>query len=472
MRRKLIVTAILAVVVAAAGYYFYTNNGKASAASTPIQTATVSRGNLVATVTSSGPVASPSQVTLSFASAGTVQKVYVSLGDTVKAGQVLGEVDSTNLQIALANAQLAVNQQQLNFDKVKAGPTAASLSAAQASVDTAQANYDAAVRKAGLNDQQLIVYRNTLDASGVAMQKAQSDYDTAVANHVSDLSALATALKQAKLAYTSAQANYNLQTAALDDSAVRSAAAALSSAKANLLSLQQTPSQDDLATAQAQLDQAKLALQQAQYNMRNAQIVAPFDGTVTQVNIQSGTAVSSGTSAFQLTDLSHLQVTVPMAEIDISKIQVGQAVNLTFDALSNSTPVSGKVAQVAPVGTATSGVVSYPVVISLVNPDNAIKVGMTANAAITVQEHDNVLLVPSRAIKTQGRAKVVQVQTATGVVQQVVSLGLSNDTQTEVVSGLKEGDKVLISTSTTTTTNTRTGGGIGIPGLGGGPGGG
>ena len=467
MRKKLVVIALLVAVVAA-GYYFYANNGKASATTSPTQTATVTRGNLIATVASAGPVASASQVSLSFASAGSVKQVYVKLGDSVKQGQVLAEVDSTELQFALANAQLAMNQQQIKFDQVRAGPSASELAAAQSAVDTAQANYDAAVRKAGLNDQQLLIYRNTLDKSSLALQKAQSDYDTAVANHVTDLTALSAALKQAKLDYASAQANYNISVASIDDSAVRSAASSLSSAKANLLTLQQTPTADDLATAQAQLDQAKLSLQQAQYNMRNAQIIAPFDGTITAVNVDAGSTASSSTAALQLTNLNKLQITVNMAEVDVSRVQVGQAVNLTFDALSDFPVVSGKVTQIALVGTTTSGVVNYPVIISLVNPDSAIKVGMTANAAIVVQERDNVLIVPSKAVKTQGKTKVVQVVTTTGNVQKAVTVGLTNDSQTEILSGLSEGDKVVISTTTTTTTtNSNRGGpgGIGIPGF-------
>ena len=97
---------------------------------------TVGKGNLIATVASSGLVASASQVALSFGSTGTVKQVYVKLGDQVKKGQVLAELDSTDLQFALANSQLTLNQQQIKFDLVKAGPTAADLAAAQLNVDT------------------------------------------------------------------------------------------------------------------------------------------------------------------------------------------------------------------------------------------------------------------------------------------------------------------------------------------------
>ncbi len=465
MGKRAIIIVLVLLLAGLAGYYVYTNNyaNTATAATTTGQVVTVSRGNLIATVASSGLVASASQVSLSFGTSGTVKQVYVKLGDKVTKGQVLADLDATQLQFALANAQFALNQSQIKFDTVKAGPLAVDLASAQLNVDTAQANYDAAVRKSGLNDQQLLVYRNSLDKSGVALQKAQSDYDTAVSNRITDLSALSTALQQAKLDYQSAQASYNIQVANLDDSAVRSAASSVSSAKAALLKLQQTPTQSDLQAAQSSLDQARLSVQQAQYNMRNAQLTAPFDGTVTQVNVTTATSSSSGSSSastsIQVTDLNALQVSVPLAEVDVSKIQLGQDVALTFDAL-NGVALNGKVSQIAYVGTTTQGVVSYPVIVSLPNANaSGVKVGMTANVAITVDQRDNVLLVSNRAIKTQGRNKVVQVQTATDVQARVVQVGLTNETQSEILSGLNEGDAVVISGPTTVNPANRGGGG-------------
>ena len=305
------------------------------------------------------------------------------------------------------------------------------------------------------------------------MQKAQSDYDTAVSNHVTDLTTLSTALQQAKLDYASAQANYNIQVANIDDSAVRSAASSVSSAKAALVTLQNTPTQASLDAAQASLDQSKLALQQAQYNMRNAQLTAPFDGTVTQLNVVTAVSSSSGSSsastAIQVTDLGALQVSVNMAEVDVSKIKLGQDVALTLDALTGVN-LDGKVTQIAYVGTTTSGVVNYPVIISLPNATaSGVKVGMTANVAITVDQRQGVLLVPNRAIKTQGRNKVVQVQTATDVQAKVVTVGLTNDTQSEILTGLNEGDAVVV--GGTTAVNPANRGGGGFPVFRGGPGG-
>ncbi len=448
-RRNLVIFVLLLLVAAGVGYFLYTNNSRASAATTNLQTAPVTRGNLVATVNSAGPVAARAQVMLSFGTGGTVKQLYVQLGDKVKQGQVLAELDATDLQLSLATAQASLNQQLAKFEQTKAGPTDAEVTASRASVESAQASYDAAVRKAGVNDAQLVVARASLDKAAVALQKAQSDYDTAVSNHKTDLTALSAALQQAKIDYDSAQANYNIQVANINDTGVRSAAASLASAKSNLLKLLTSPTQQDLQIAQAQLEQSKISLQQAQYRLRNAQIIAPFDGTVTQINIDNFFTVGGNTQAIQVSDLNKLQVTVNMAEVDIGKVKLGQEVMVTLDALADRPQLSGKVDQIALVAVTQQGVVNYPVVITLNDPDTSVvKTGMTANVAIVVDKRENVLIVPNRAIRTQGRQRTVQVQTALGTLTMTVQTGLSNDTQSEVISGLKEGEVVVINTTT------------------------
>lgn len=472
MRKRILIVAALVLLAGAGGYatFSYFNQPKAAAASTT-STARVTRGNLTASVAGAGSVAAKKQVALNFVTSGTVKAVYVKLGDSVKAGQVLAEADATELQMSLANAQLSFNQQQLKYDQVAAGATESELADAREAVQSAQEAYDTAVRKFGQNDAQLLSLRNSLEKSRMALQKAESEYAQAVSERQTDLSTVSIALRQAQMDYEAAAASYRVSVENLnDESSVRSAARALANAKEALLTLEAKPSEDDLASARAQLEQARLSLQQAQLKMRNAQIVAPFDGTVTQVNVEadSGTSTTASGGAVQLSNLNDLQVTVNMAEVDISKIKAGQDVNLTFDALASGGTVAGKVTQIALVGTTSQGVVTYPVVITLTNPDPAlIKTGMTANLTIIVDKRESVLLVPSRAIRTQGKQKVVQVQTSTGIATVPVTAGLTGDNYTEILSGVNEGDVVIVS-GTTTTTNTRTGapGGIGIPGAG------
>src|SRR5713101_7928168 len=121
MSRRNIAIIVVLLLAAAAGYYIYTNNNRASAAITNVQTAVVTRGSLIATVNSAGPVAARDQVMLNFGQSGTVKQLYVQVGDRVKQGQVLAELDATDLQLSLAASQVAVNQQQAKYDQTRAG---------------------------------------------------------------------------------------------------------------------------------------------------------------------------------------------------------------------------------------------------------------------------------------------------------------------------------------------------------------
>jgi HlyD family secretion protein len=158
---------------------------------------------------------------------------------------------------------------------------------------------------------------------------------------------------------------------------------------------------------------------------------------------------------------------VSVAEVDLPKVKLGNTAQVTLDALSGKT-YEAKVIAISPVGTVTAGVVNYSVTLEVTKPDSSIRPGMTANLNIVVEQRENTLLVPVRAVQTQGTRKIVKVQKDQTVIPQVVTVGLSNDTFAEITDGLQEGDVVLI--GTTTTTSTGGGPGMGIPGLGG-PGG-
>ena len=188
-------------------------------------------------------------------------------------------------------------------------------------------------------------------------------------------------------------------------------------------------------------------------------------GNVSATAANPGEQVGAGTAAVTLVDTRQLRVDVVVDETDVAKIQPGQPVSVTFEALSGQR-LNGRVAVIAPTATVQQGVVNYQVQIQLdpAAQAQAVKPGMTATAQIEVQRKDNAVLVPNRAIKTQGRNRTVEVadldvKTATRQIQ----VGMSNDQQTEITSGLQAGDRVVIPTTTTAAAR--------VPGFGG-PGGG
>jgi RND family efflux transporter MFP subunit len=213
----------------------------------------------------------------------------------------------------------------------------------------------------------------------------------------------------------------------------------------------------------------------ADYSVR-----APFDGTMASVPIQKGDNTSSGTILGTIITTQQV-ATISLNEIDIAKIQLGQKVTLTFDAVPDLT-ITGKVAQIDSLGTVSQGVVNYNVKISFDTNDTRIKPGMSVNAAIITNVAQDVLTVPNSAIKTGGGVSYVQmfdtilpvpiagVQGSPSTIpprNQTVEVGISNGTSTEIISGLKEGDKIVTKTTITSTATTTT-----VPSILGNPGGG
>lgn len=465
MKKNLFIIVIVVVIVLVVAGFLGLRQMNASAATTArIPTTTVQRGTLVATVDAAGNVSAPQQATMAFQSAGRVTKVSYQIGDKVNAGDVLMELDTSDLQLSLKTAQASLASAQANYDSTQAN-LQFSLKTAQANLASAQANYDASKAKNDTNRDQLIVAKAALDKATVALQQAQTAYDPVSWRPDVGLTSQAAALQSATDDYNSALANYRITAAGINDTALRTAQASVDTAQVAVDQAQKNLD-TSLRTAQAQLDSAKVAVDQAQQNLAKAQIVAPFAGLVSAVNYDVGD--SAGTSsAVAMADLTQLQVKVTVAEVDMAKLKVGDTAQMTLDALPGNT-YTAKVVAIGPVGTITQGVVNYPVTVSVSDKDPAIKPGMTANLSITVDQRQNVLMIPIRAVRTQGNQKMVTVLYKGQQIPVPVQLGLENDTSTEITSGLQEGDVILLQQTTTASSAARGGGGIPfIGGLGG-----
>ncbi|HET6319122.1 MAG TPA: efflux RND transporter periplasmic adaptor subunit, partial [Chloroflexota bacterium] len=231
----------------------------------------------------------------------------------------------------------------------------------------------------------------------------------------------------------------------------------------------------DILAAQASVEQADASVKKAQTDLDGAILKAPFTGSVSAIAFNVGEQAGAGAAAVTLVDTRQTRVDVVVDETDVAKIQVGQTVNITFEALPNQR-LTGKVAMVAPVATVQQGVVNYPVQISI-EPAQAVaagvRPGMTATAAVVTQAREDTVVVPNRAIKTQGRNRTVEVMLADGKTEQrTVQVGLANDQQTEILSGLQPGDRVVLPTTTTAAPRVGGPGGLGGGGFGGPAGGG
>jgi len=239
---------------------------------------------------------------------------------------------------------------------------------------------------------------------------------------------------------------------------------------------------DSIYSQERVIGQKENALEKAKENYENCFIRASFDGQVAKINIKKGDTVSTANSLFTLITNQKI-AEISLNEVDAAKIKVGQKVTLTFDALPDLT-LTGKVYEIDTVGTVSQGVVSYNVKIVLDTDEERIKPGMSVTAEIIVAAKTDVSVLPNSAVKSQTGnyyAELIEIpenkkqeylNNKVGVIlpsqpkRQEIEVGISNDSLTEILSGLKEGDIVISSTITKTQTN-QTNQQFRFPGMGG-----
>lgn len=498
MRRWILIATV--VVIAAGVIYFGLVRGRQKAAAqADFQTELARRGGLTATVGATGIVHANQTALLSWQTSGTVAEVKVSAGDAVKRDQELAILEQTSLpqNIILAQADLVTAQKALDDLRNSTLQQAQAQQAvdaaeqaledargselARASAQQALANAQKALENAGrlVRDYQSPAGQSYIDEAQAQVTIAKDRLDQAkkkyqpYANKSEDnltrarlLSALSKAQQQYDLAVR--QLNNLLGTAGPTDQAV--AQANLEQARAQLADAEREwervkdgPSPAETAVLEAQLADAQRAWERvkagpnpddlaaaearvaaAQAAINQARLVAPFDGEVTDISSLPGDQAAPGVTAFRLDDLSRLLVDVQVSEVDINHVEAGQAVTLIFDAISNQ-EYHGLVQEVAPVGTTEQGVVDFTVTVELTDPDEAVRPGMTAAVNIVVNQLQDVLLVPNRAVRVREGQRVVYVLRDSEPVPVDITLGASSDSVSEVVGGdLKEGEAIIL----------------------------
>ncbi len=239
----------------------------------------------------------------------------------------------------------------------------------------------------------------------------------------------------------------------------------------------------DIRAKKIAVQQKEDALVTARQALADHYVRAPFDGVIAKVDIKKGDSLSSGGAVVTLITKQHT-AQISLNEVDAAKIKVGQKVNVAFDAI-DGLKISGVVAEIDALGTVSQGVVTYNVKIVLDTQDDRIKLGMSVSATIITAVKQDVVMVLSSAVKTQnGNSYVemfdqpIQNPSSQGVTsdvpprQQVVQIGISNDTETEIISGIKEGDQIITRIITVSAAKPATTQAPSLFGTGGGTGGG
>jgi HlyD family secretion protein len=451
----------VALVAAAAGalFWFRAHPVQTKAATinlTQLTTTKVVVGSISTGIGATGTVRTSQTASLAWSVSGQVAKVDVAKGDQVKAGQVLAELDPSsspalitaqanlasaqqtlanlqnvavsqaNAQIALINAQTAVTNAQTALNNLSVVPT-------QSQIDTANAIY--------LADQQTVA--NLQKAFDAVASRSVTDVTRAQALSALDAAIATKNTDEANLAYLQSY-KPDADTLTQDQANLALAQAQLTVAQSNYDAVKNGPDPVQVASAQANINSI-------QANLKQEDITAPFSGSITDLVVKSGDQVSSGTYALEINDTSALYIDLQVSEVDINSVQVGQVVDLTYDAIPNK-QYAAKVSDIGAIGTVSGGVANFTVTAQLTDADSSVKPGMTATANIVTQQVNNVLLVPNHAITTLGKNKVVYVLANSQVSPVMVTVGLASDTQTEITStNLKSGDMVVTNPTALTT---------------------
>ncbi len=449
--RKWIIWIIVIGVIGAGGFFLWQRyqQNRANAAM-DFETAELQRGELVAFVGTTGTVRANQSASLMWQISGKIGEVYAEVGDPVDADFVLAELSQDSLpqtviqakadlitaqkdlenlqtsnvaqaeaQLALANADDALENAQnkaesKQYDRASA-PTVDSARAnyilAQDAVETAEKEYS---RVAGLEEDSVIRAQSLAKLSA-----ARQERDTALANlnwllsRPDDIE-----LSQVNAELAVAQANYDAALKEWDR-------------------LKDGPDPDDITAAEVRI----AAIQNT---IDSAVLKAPFSGVVTEINSLKGDLVDPTTVSFRIDDLSHLIVEVQVPEVDINQIQTGQIARITFDAIKDKS-YTGEVIEVARVGTTSQSGVDFKVSIELLDADEQVRPGMTAAVNVIVNQLEDVLLVPLRAVRLRDTSRVVYVM-RNGVLTMIeIELGAVSDTYGEIVAGsVEEGDLIVL----------------------------
>lgn len=477
MRRVLIILITLALL-GVGGWFGYQRFQQIQAEQNAVpsyETTAVQRGSIASTVSAIGNIEPEAQVSLTFRTAGRIDKVLVGAGQAVDAGQVLAELETTDLTLALAQAKISREISEAQLAKLETPSSAEDIAAAQAAVVVAQtsvAGAEAALASAQASYRQLSAgpsaAQQTVNLAQVRQAEANLKQAQQAYNQVKnqpnigmlpqsaqlEQATVALEVARAQAALTEEGADQAQISAALNQIAqaevgLRQAQSNVITAQNNLKSLLEGPNEEDVRIARAQVRQAALNELQAEYGLTNAQLVAPFTGVVSQVNIRQGELSGGQLAAIVLTDLTQFHMTVLVDEIDVRQVAVGQPARLSVDALPDR-DLTGRVTEISPVANDVAGVIAYEVTLVPDPTDAPLRAGMSATAIITTAQVDNVVLLPNRYIQLDretDQAFVYKLVNGEPALQEI-ELGLRNERESQVLAGLTDDDTVALITAT------------------------
>jgi macrolide-specific efflux system membrane fusion protein len=369
------------------------------------RTARVARRDFATTVLAIGAVRPQvgSEVRVGARISGRVERLYTNVGDVVKKGQMIAELEKSDLEATVAERQAELN---LALAKLSAVQAERPKEIEKAEADLKQCEATAILaRKAKEREHEL-------RKKGIASEETEDQALERCSVAEAQLSAAQKALELSNIRYV-----------------------------------------EDLKQAKAEIARARSALDSAKVQVSYATITAPISGVIASVSTQEGETVAAGLNAptfVTILDLNRLQVDAYVDEVDIGKVRVGQKALFTVDAYPGQ-EFKGKVAAIYPKAVLRENVVNYDVVIEIENTGSGLlRSEMTANVTILLDARKDVLAVPGKAIKREAGKNVVYVSADGKRETRDVTVGWKDGQWIEIVSGLKEGETVFLEEAAST----------------------
>ena len=458
---------------------------QASKVTTTYRTALVTYGTITQSIGMAGNLTPANEADLNFASAGTVQNLYVQVGQAVVAGATLATLDTSLLSAQLQQAQATLDGADAKLSQDRAGPTTQSLTSAENSVGSAQVSMNNAQTSLAdtqaINAQAVAVAQAPVTAAQIPVTadqaivdqdkvKLTADQATETADCIANPASTACTttdpgiVTSDQIKLTNDEATLAPYQAALD--AAKSALAAAnakaqqsndqaaaqvasmqqqySAAKASLYALQTStsPQTVEMDNAQIQIDQVNA--NSVQHQLDGATLTSPIPGIVSQVNIKAGQSVTSGgtTSAIVIFSPGSYDLTGTVSDSQVNLVAVGQSAQVT--PAGSAQALLGKITSISPAATVSSGVATFAVTAQLTDTSNSIRPGVSASANIVINQVVHVLTVPTSAVHTTTAGTTVTVLVNGKPKSVPVQTGASDPTRIEITSGLQLNQVVVI----------------------------
>ena len=411
-------------------------------------------GTIQNVVTFVGNVTSGQTSALTWKTDGVIETVNVELGDYVEQGDILATLERGSLSAAVLNSEVPLIEAQEELDELKVSETAKA-SAYKDLKDKEAALSDAEKKQESLKypnatvgdinywSEQVTIYKQYYDEALQSLEDAASWKNSPDETYTNLYDQRRTAMLTALNKYAEVYNNYLYYSGTATQNDQDQVAADIDVAKSDYEKALKTfatyaeyPREKDIAAAEITLSNAEDT-----YNRRS--IVADISGYVTVDKAREGDYVTKGSSAFQIDNTSKLYVPMDISELDVNEVYDGMKAVVTLDANTGKS-YEGVVTTVSASGTDETYRVTFGTNVEILDPDDTVKVGMTAEVDLVMDEVTDALLVPLSAVTTEdGKAYVTVVNGETETKTQV-TVGITTDTVAQITGGLYEGDRVKV----------------------------